>query len=205
MISITGDAEGKLHVRRQVEDYALRGIEFEGMGFLNFTVETYERLMKKDAETAEENDDDETRSRKREGYRYLPAHPKSRTHLRFCRTDNHNTLPNIVGPWFPRRDGEEATKSFYYASMLALLKPWRDLRTLKAENVDWEEEFNSFIRTGSQRDRDVIAGCQYYYESKSVAANRAFEEERDDNTEELEDEDEETVDDVGSSNVTVSL
>ena len=37
-----GDVEGKLHVQRQVEDYAYRGVEFEMMGFLSFIVETYE-------------------------------------------------------------------------------------------------------------------------------------------------------------------
>ena len=28
-----------------------------------------------------------------------------------------------------------------------------------------------FIETAGQQDRDVIAGCQYYYESKSVGVN----------------------------------
>ena len=209
-MSITGDAEGKLHVRRQVEDYALRGIEFEMMGFLNFTVETYERSMKSGTEHLEERDENETGRKKHGGYRYLPAHPKSATHLRFCRTDNHNVLPNIVGPWFPRRDGEESTKAFYYASMLALLKPWRDLRALKDVDDDWKTTFDRFMENGKQRDKDVIAGCQYYYESKDVAANRAFDNEREESETELNDEDDErdmgdVEEEMEPSNVTVSL
>ena len=42
-MTLIGGSEGKLHVNRQIEDYALRGMEFEAMGFLTFTVETYER------------------------------------------------------------------------------------------------------------------------------------------------------------------
>ena len=54
-------------------------------------------------------------------------------------------LPNVVGPWFPRRDGEESTKPFYYASMMALLKPWRDLQALKNYDDEWESVFDRFM------------------------------------------------------------
>ena len=209
-MSITGDAEGKLHVRRQVEDYTLRGIEFEMMNFLNFTVETYERSMKGGAEHLEEREENETGRKRQAGYRYLPAHSKSGTHFRVCCTDNHNVLPNVVGPWFPRCDGEESTKSFYYASMLALLKPWCDLRALKDVDNDWETMFERFMQDAKQRDKDVVAGCQYYYESKDVAMDRAFDDERDENEAETDDENDEQElgdgnNEVESSDVTVSL
>ena len=42
-MTLIGNTAGKLHVQHQVEDYALRGPEFDDMGFLSFTVETYER------------------------------------------------------------------------------------------------------------------------------------------------------------------
>ena len=209
-MSVTGDAEGKLHVRRQVQDYALRGIEFETMGFLNFTVETYEHSMKGGLGPVEEREENETRSQRHGGYRYLPAHPKSTTHLRYCRAENHNTLPNIVGPWFPHRDGDERTKPFYYASMLALLKPWRDLRALKEDDDEWEIAYDRFMRNAKQRDKDVVAGCQYYYESKDVAVNRLFDEEREENTEGYEPENDEfdtgdVREEVDASDVTVSF
>lgn len=50
-MTLIGNAEGKLHVQRQVENYALRGVEFEDMGFLTFTVETYERWIDSKATT----------------------------------------------------------------------------------------------------------------------------------------------------------
>jgi len=32
-MTLIGNTEGKLHVQRQVQDYALRSVEFEMMGF----------------------------------------------------------------------------------------------------------------------------------------------------------------------------
>ena len=83
-----------------------------------------------------------------------------------CRSENHNFLPNIVGPWLPQCDGEDSTRPYYYASMLALLKPWRELEDLKRDDENWEFAFNTFMETASRRDRDVVAGCQYYYNSR---------------------------------------
>lgn len=51
--------------------------------------------------------------------------------------------------------------------MLALLKPWRKLQELKADEEDWQLAFNNFIRNTNQSDKDVIAGCQYFYENKA--------------------------------------
>jgi hypothetical protein len=170
VISLFGNADGRLHIQRQVEDYALRGYEFEDMGFLTFTVETYERRIQ------EKNNDDKTNDYERwttnhEG-RYLSMHSKATSHYRISRAENHNALPNIVGPWLPRRDGDASTKMYYYAAMLSFLKPWRELRDLKTEGEAWEFAFDSYMKTAGQRDRDVIAGCQYYYESKNIVANR---------------------------------
>ena len=66
-----------------------------------------------------------------------------------CRSENHNFLPNIVGPWLPQRDGEDSTRPYYYASMLALLKPWRELEDLKRDDENWEFAFNTFMETSS--------------------------------------------------------
>lgn len=184
-MTLIGNSEGKLHVQRQVEDYAFRGLDFEEMGFLSFTVETYERrIISKNTNIEEnlENDNVEISSRTNPevsispNSRYSHNHPKSNTHYRVSRMENHNSLPNIVGPWLPRHDGDEDTKHYYYASMLAFLKPWRSLHQLKSSNENWETAFNAYMQTAGQRDRDVVAGCQYYYETKNVAINRGEEE-----------------------------
>jgi hypothetical protein len=188
---LIGNAEGKLHVQRQVEDYMLRGAEFEGMGFLTFIVETYERRL-----TSEEkgclNETDEHMMSSNENCRYIHNHPKKTSHIRVCRSENHNVLPNIVGPWFPRRNGDENTRCYYFAAMLSLLRPWRKIEELKDENDTWEEAFDKFMESTTQRDKDVVAGCQYYYESRSVGTHRELESEREIDAEErlVEDEDE---------------
>ena len=64
---------------------------------------------------------------------YLFDHPKHTTHFQIAWTKFHNFLPNIIGPWFPCHDGKDVLKAFYYASMLTLLKPWRNLQHLKGE------------------------------------------------------------------------
>jgi hypothetical protein len=148
----------------QVQDYALRGEAFEKLNFLEFTVETYE--VKKN----NEREDDEIRT-SRSGRRrnpradYLTNHPKVNSHIRIQRTENHNYLPNIVGQWFPRRDRLEE-EDFYYAAILALLRPWRELQELKGENRSWKEEGLSFLQRASEKDLDIVAGLQYYYDCK---------------------------------------
>jgi hypothetical protein len=117
------------------------------------------------------DEDDIGHSTSNQGSHYLTNHPKRNSHYRVHRIGNHNVLPNIVGPWFPRRDGREDTKSYYYAAMLALLKPWRNVQELKDEHQTWESAFYIYMQTASQRDRDVVAGSQYYYESKKVVVN----------------------------------
>jgi hypothetical protein len=168
-LSLVGNANGKLHVQRQVQDYTLRGTDFESMGFLTFTVETYERRITKEiSQTKNEGIDLYEPSTIIDSSRYFANHPRFGTHIRTARLENHNSLPNIVGTWLPRRDGDEDSKAYYYASMLAFLRPWRDLRFLKDESESWEDAFNAYMKNANQRDRDVIAGCQYYYDSRSA-------------------------------------
>ena len=204
MVTIIGNAEGEIQVRRQVEDYALRGLEFEGMGFLTFVVETYERRLGKETKNTEDDEDEITHTRNL-STRYLSNHPKATSHCRIARADNHNFLPNIVGSWFPRRDGDESTKTYYFAAMLALLKPWRDLRQLKEEGVSWESAFTGYMQNAPQRDKDVVAGCQYYYETKTIAVNNDLEEERDNGAIEINDDQMRVDDDLSDENMEVSV
>jgi hypothetical protein len=138
------------------------------MGFLSFTVETYERRITKENSHINDNGNDNQQPMINDSCRYLSNHPKFGTHIRILRSENHNSLPNVVGSWLPRRDGDDDSKAYYYASMLAFLKPWRDLLFLKNDSESWEDAFNSYMENTTQRDRDVVAGCQYYYDSRSA-------------------------------------
>ena len=64
--------------------------------------------------------------------------------MRVVRPVGHNTLPNLVGPSLPRNDDQER-RPFYCASVLMLLKPWRDIRRLKEQEQIWENALESFL------------------------------------------------------------
>src|ERR1700721_1880275 len=85
------------------------------------------------------------------------------------RTIGHNNLPNIIGRWFPRRD-ERESHSFYCASMLLLLKPWRSIESdLKLPDQSWEEAFDEFMLTTSRTYRTLLSGIQYFHDCETSA------------------------------------
>ena len=132
------------------------------LGFLTFIVETYERQIRKEKTNDKKDDGDTPINGQSTSGHYLSDHPRCHTHLHVMRCESHNSLPNVVGPWLPRRDRGDDTKSYYYASMLTLLKPWRNLLDSKNDRESGESAFNLYMQGANQRDKDVIAGCQYY-------------------------------------------
>lgn len=105
--------------------------------------------------------------------RYRDDHPKSDTRLRVIRPDGHHTLPNIIGGYFPP-EKDPARRDLFYASMLALLKPWRAASDLKPAGSTWTDAFESWERTAprwSERERDECAGWM----SGTAAADRGYE------------------------------
>ncbi|KAF8529413.1 hypothetical protein JB92DRAFT_2633518, partial [Gautieria morchelliformis] len=79
-------------------------------------------------------------------------------------------LPNIIGRYFPRRDDAEV-EDFYCASMLALLKPWRSLHSLKSNLITWWQAFDTFHEAALERMRDIIANIQYNYDCEDAVSN----------------------------------
>jgi hypothetical protein len=141
------------------------------MCFLDFTVDTYEIQIHGRGDDGMDEEEPVTSifGRKKNARScYLEGHPRYHTHERIRRSKNHNYMPNIIGPWFPRRDVEK-DEAFYFASILACLRPWRSLGELIGDSQTWKEEGLHFIATASTGVRDVIAGMQYYYDSKSAA------------------------------------
>jgi hypothetical protein len=132
----------------------------------------HERRFGKEKKQVEDKDEIQLTHSQNSSVQYLLSHPRTETCYQVIHSDNHNFLPNIVGGWFPERGEDENTKAYYYVAMLAILKPWRDLGQLKSENNTWESAFLAYMRNASQRDKDVTAGCQYYYKSKNVIVDR---------------------------------
>ena len=99
--------------------------------------------------------------------KHLALHPKVTSAQRILRSQGHRNLPNFVGQRFPRSDDTDA-KPFYYASILALLKPWRNLGTdLKQPDQTWETAFEDFLEEASWKERRVISDLQYFHENDS--------------------------------------
>jgi len=135
---------------------------------LAFVIDSWEETYKGE-EVKGQEEVSETRAGRPAHVRaqYMPDHPKMRTHRRVYRAKGHNTLPQIAGPWFPRSD-DPSIYDFYCACILALLKPWRRAHDLKKENEEWEETFARFENNASPEHKRIIAGIQYYYESKTA-------------------------------------
>jgi hypothetical protein len=185
-LMFTSDNKGYLYATSQVEDYMLRGTAFEDMNFMDFTVETYEiQRTRRDNITMDEQEAVTSALGRKKNVRslYCEGHRRFETHERVQRSKNHNYMPNIIGRWFPRRDvlGDE---DFYFASLLVFLRPWRDLGQLRAAHRTWKEEGLHFLDSTTTEQRDVIAGMQYYYDSKT-AAQHLSEDDNDDPTNQI--------------------
>ena len=178
--TFASDRKGYLYAASQVEDYMFRGTAFEDMNFLDFTVDTYEIQRERQDHHIMIDDHEEEMTASPFGRKrnvrgcYLESHPRYETHERLQRSKNHNYMPNVIGRWFPRRDVVD-DEDFYFASLLSFLRPWRDLRQLCGEGRTWTEEGLIFLETATTEQRDVIAGMQYYYDSKHAAHNRSDE------------------------------
>ncbi|KAG9098617.1 hypothetical protein FS749_003397 [Ceratobasidium sp. UAMH 11750] len=171
---------GSLYLRSQLDDYRYRADQLEGENFLDYFVNTYEERIRKKA--IDEPDEElevnaSTRGRPQNPRApYQPAHPRTQTHQRVVRSNGHRNLPDVVGPWFARRDDPEVY-ALHCASALALLKPWRDLAELKAGCSTWGDVLNTFLGATSRRRQSIWANMQYYYQCQDSAGQARSDEE----------------------------
>lgn len=160
--------DGKVTLKDQLQDYRFRGSELHGMSFLDFMLSTYEGKEKA------ENTSGLGRIPNQRVRYSAEANKNNKT--RVIRTHGHETLPRFVGKWFPRNDGEhEHQHEFYYASMLALLEPWTDLKNLKGSST-FADAFERMVEKGDRRTHNVIHNIQYYFECQDGAKARIEEE-----------------------------
>lgn len=158
--------------KSQVIDYQLRGSELQDYNLLDFFVGTYETEITKSDHEKELSGGDNHRGLGRlcnTRVRYLSDHPKATTIHRIIRSHGHHNLPNFVGCWFPRNDDPEIS-DYYAASMLLLLKPWRDLeKDLKSPNETWALAFKAFRTMAPDRVLRTLSGIQYFHECALTA------------------------------------
>ena len=171
------NSQGVLYPKSQVIDYTARGDELEGYNVLSFFMDTYEaKITTKDQqeanlETTELGVETQTIGRGRlrhQRVHFRANHPKSATVQRIIRGEKHNNLPNFIGRRLPRNDDPD-TYDFYCASMLLLLKPWRNLATdLKGPNETWSDSFERFLSTTPKETKAILSGIQYLHECQKA-------------------------------------
>jgi hypothetical protein len=171
---------GVMTLKDQLHEYMFRGEEMAKMNLFAFIINTY------DAKAEGGNEEDAAtpytrttgripnkRVSYREGFNRVGR-------CRVYRTDGHETLPHLVGRWFPRNDRPNE-RELYCASILALLKPWADLSDLKTDAETFDQSFHSFFTNSPKITKDIIENIQYYYECYDGAIKR-----REDETESTE-------------------
>ncbi|KAH9958182.1 hypothetical protein BGW80DRAFT_1256940 [Lactifluus volemus] len=177
------DGVRRVFATSQIVDYQHRGDALSGYNVLQFFVDTYEERVKQAVvNTADSDSDSEAVTQennrpcgmgrpKHDRVRYREGHPKANLCQRVIRPQGHRNLPNFMGRYFPRNDDPEIG-DFYYASVLMLLKPWRNVGTdLKGENDSWSSAYQTFVSDTSAHVRSIISGLQYYHECEASANN----------------------------------
>ncbi|KAF5331245.1 hypothetical protein D9611_013149 [Ephemerocybe angulata] len=184
--------DGTLDFRSQVKEYAFRGEGLEGDCFLRVMLDTYDApLPASDSRRGDAVDFVEylpgegcsgARGGPRPGrtgrarhvrYPYLEGFA-ARARCRVRRSEWHETMPRIVGRWFPRNDDPQ-THELYCASMLMLLKPWRTLRDLKSPTGTFKDAFDDMMQSADDWKRTVVRNIQFYYDCADDAQAEATE------------------------------
>ena len=155
---------GVITLKDQLHEYMFRGEEMGEMSLLFFVLDTYD---------AKAEQTDATRGLGRTINRRVPYREgfSKSGRCRVYRSSGHETLPHFMGGWFPRNDRLKE-RELYCASILALLRPWKDLSDLKTDNETFEQVFVAFIDGAPKRTLDIIENIQYYYECYDGAKSR---------------------------------
>lgn len=91
---------------------------------------------------------------------------------RVVRSRNHETMPSFIGQWFPRND-DSRERPFYCASIMALLKPWRNLADI--EGSSFESSFETWSRSTTKSNRDIMENIQFFHDASHGAKRRRSE------------------------------
>ena len=166
---------GAITLKDQLHEYMYRGEEMSDMDLLTFMLDTYDAKADQANDRCDQQGTDNMDLRtsgRAPNRRVLYRQGFTRTgRCRVYRTSGHETLPHFMGSWFPRND-RPCESELYCASMLALLKPWTDLSQIKRDTESFEEVFEQFLSSASQKTLDIIENIQYYYECYDGAKRR---------------------------------
>ncbi|KIK13897.1 hypothetical protein PISMIDRAFT_17662 [Pisolithus microcarpus 441] len=178
IITLMADDGGNVIPKCQVTDYTYRGDSMGGDNVLQFFLDSYE-VNKEHRPISEDHTAPgpsatplirQGRGRPRhDRVDYQQLHPHFKEKQRMRRRENHHNLPNFIGRYFPTRDDLDQY-TFYCASMLMLLKPWRNVaQDLKSPTQTWETAFQSFVSQAPQHIQHVLSGIQYFHQCERSA------------------------------------
>ena len=167
--------DGTIELKDQLRDYKFRGEELTSMNFLEFMLETYEDSkdnIEVESVIGPPNADNTPKPRG-------PGRPLSTRipyqieagkgkRCRIKRLQEHETLPRIIGKWFSRSDNVHE-RELFMASMLLLLKPWRDIQNLKGAAETFENAYSKLLSQSDDKVKRVVANVQYYFECSDGA------------------------------------
>ncbi|KAH8976856.1 hypothetical protein EDB86DRAFT_2768594, partial [Lactarius hatsudake] len=140
--------------------YIDRGDALERWSFLNFFLGTYDGVMLKP-------------KKKFAGHKPNTCVPY-RTgcnrdgHCRIVRSASHETMPYFPGLWFAKRDNT-TENGLFKASMLALLKPWHSLSTLKTEEESFRHAFDKFMSHAANNVRTTVSNIKFFHQCSDSA------------------------------------
>jgi hypothetical protein len=153
--------DNKLEAKSQISDYENQGTKLELFSFFQFLLDSYE------PSTSVNILGNPSNSR----IPYLNASDVYKNRFRVLRTPGHEMMPDFLGQWLPRWD-DPNVRNFYVASVLMLLKPWREVGDILEENSTWEDTFTSFLSSTSESTVNLLDNFQFYYACESLAAKK---------------------------------
>ena len=168
--------DNKILMRDQLKEYTDRGDALHGYSFLDYFLDTYdgEEIKPSPAVDCEKRAGGRPRS-----IRFPYQASSGRTaRCRIVRQCGHETLPHIVGQWFPKNNDADC-QELYCASILLLLKPWNNIGELRGGETSFANAFDQFIFSANGRTRRVIENIQYYHECSEKAAKSRQQEDGD--------------------------
>jgi hypothetical protein len=148
---------GQLEYISQLKDYANRGISLEALSLWEFVRDTYNGSKLPSNPERKKSNLSSDRS-------IFINDSDQLSKCRVVRKAGHETMVDLVGPWFPRNKSGEDYPMFC-ATMLAFLVPWRNINTIHRSSSSLEAEFENFLTVASPDQRLFIQNAQYYHES----------------------------------------
>ncbi|KIK25554.1 hypothetical protein PISMIDRAFT_96695, partial [Pisolithus microcarpus 441] len=179
VVTLAADSNGKVVPKCQVTDYMYRGDSFEEDNVIGFFLNSYEvhksTRRSPDCNTSVGGQAVPAAARRGRGrprherVDYQKQHPRFNERQRVVRREDHHNLPNFIGRYFPSHDDPEQ-HDFYCASMLLLLKPWRNIASdLKGSTETWSTAFQDYASHAPAQVLQILSGIQYFHHCERSA------------------------------------